>query len=170
MSAFPSNPAGMLMSEKMDGCRCIFDGHGNFMSRNGHVFQAPDWFKAGMPAHRLDGELWNHRGGFDELVSAIQRKRNPWEGVSFQVFDLAVLRVPIEARHAVLGRLVLPPHVQLVPHRVCRSQADLDATEAEIVAAGGEGVCLREPGSDYTPGGFVKVKRLFPEKNRSILD
>lgn len=170
MTSIPMDPAGMLASEKLDGCRCIYDGNGNFLSRNGHAFKCPAWFKMGMPSVRLDGEFYAGRGGFDHLVSEIQRKKSDWRGITFQVFDLAVLRVPIEARHAALGRLRLPPHVQLVPHRVCASMTDLDAMEREIVTGGGEGVCLRDAGSFYSPGGLVKVKRLFPDLNRSILD
>jgi DNA ligase-1 len=171
MNALPQNPAGWLVSEKLDGCRCILTDGGTLLSRHGKRFNPPSWFMEGMPKGvRLDGELWNYRGGFDELVSAIQRRANPWDGVRFMVFDIAVLRVPIESRLAALGRLQLPPHVGLVPHRPCLSQADLDATEAAIVAGGGEGLCLRAPQSFYRPGNFLKVKRLFPDLNRSILD
>jgi len=163
------DPSGWWLSEKLDGVRCGFSGH-VFQSRHGRIFTPPAWWLDAMPACRLDGELYAGRGGFDELVSAIQRKRNPWENVTFQVFDLAQLRQPIEDRLATLAALPLPPHVALVPHRLCRSQADLDAEETAIVAAGGEGICLRAPGSTYTPGGFVKIKRLFPDLNRSQLD
>jgi ATP-dependent DNA ligase len=86
------------------------------------------------------------------------------------VFDLAQLRMPIEARHAALGRLHLPPWVQLVEHRPCLSQDDLDATEAATVQAGGEGLVLRERGSFYRPGNFIKCKRLTKDLDRSILD
>jgi DNA ligase-1 len=123
-----------------------------------------------MPTCRLDGELYAGIQSFDELVSAIQRNRNPWENVTFQIFDLGQLRQPIESRLAALASLPLPPHCQLVPHRPLEDLDDLDRMEAEIVAAGGEGVCIREPGSFYRPNGFLKVKRLFPDLNRSILD
>jgi len=169
MNTLPDNPAGWWISEKYDGVRAIWTGAA-FLSRNGHKFTPPGWWLAGMPDCRLDGELWNYRGGFDELVSAIQRKRNPWEGVTYQIFDLAELRQPIEQRIAALSRLPLPPHCQLVPHRACKGHSDLDVTEAAIVAAGGEGLCLREPGSCYRPNNFLKVKRLFPDLDRSTLD
>jgi len=165
------NFTGYWLSEKLDGCRCILTESGTLLTRNGKRWNPPAWFMAGMPRGvRLDGELFTQRGDFDGLVSAIQRKHDPWEGVTFQIFDLAALRMPIEARLARLATLPLPSHCQLVPHRVCKGTGDLDATEAAIVAAGGEGLCLRAPGSHYRPGGFVKVKRLFPDLNRSILD
>ena len=167
----PSNPAGWLLSEKLDGVRCLLAENGTLLSRHGKRFTPPQWFLDGLPKGvRLDGELWTQRGDFDGLVSAIQRHRNPWENVRFMVFDLAALRMPIEARHAALARLQLPSHVQLVGHRPCLSQADLDDTEAATVQAGGEGLILRAPQSCYRPHVFAKVKRLFPEINRSILD
>jgi DNA ligase-1 len=165
----PENPAGYWISEKLDGCRCIFDGK-RFKSRNGKTFSAPAWWLKGMPKHRLDGELYAGPQSFDRLVSSIQKRGSDWQGITFQVFDLAELHTTFEARQAKLARLPLPPHVALVPHRVCQGWHDLDATEAAIVAAGGEGLCLRAPGSDYRPGNFVKIKRLFPDLDRSILD
>jgi len=169
MNEIPLDPRGWWISEKLDGCRCIWTGE-RFLSRNGRDFRPPPHWLAGMPPVRLDGELFAGRGGFDFLVSQIQRKGSEWEGITFEVFDLAELRQPIEQRIAALLRLPLPSHCRLVQHRACAGAGDLDATEAAIVAAGGEGLCLREPGSCYRPNNFLKVKRLFPDLNRSQLD
>jgi len=169
MNKIPLDPRGWWLSEKLDGCRCIWTGTA-FLSRNGHPFTPPPrWFE-GMPNTRLDGELFAGRGGFETLVSVIQTKGSAWQGITFQVFDLATLRQPIETRLAALARLALPGHCQLVPHRACGGHSDLDATEAAIVAGGGEGLCLRAPGSFYRPYNFHKIKRLFPDLNRSQLD
>ena len=165
----PDNPTGWFMSEKLDGCRCFWTGE-RFLSRNGNTFPAPDHWRQGMPHCRMDGELWMGRGTFPDLVSTIQRKGSDWQGVRFMAFDLADLHKPIETRLALLSRLTLPPHAALVPHRVCTGWNDLDSTEAETVAAGGEGLCIRPPQSNYRPGNFVKVKRLFPDLDRSTLD
>jgi DNA ligase-1 len=119
---------------------------------------------------RLDGELFAGRGGFDRLVSTVQTKGSAWEGITFQIFDLAALYQTIEERHQHLAKLSLPPWCRLVPHRVCGGRDDLDNTEVEIVAGGGEGCILRPPGSFYRPDNFTKIKRLFPELNRSALD
>jgi DNA ligase-1 len=163
------NPAGFWLSEKFDGCRCFWTGE-RFQSRNGKTFPAPPHWFQGMPPHRLDGELWMGNGTFPDLVGSIQRKGSDWQGIRFQIFDLAQPRQPIEARLATLAKLTLPPHCRLVPHRLCKGFADLDRTEAAIVAAGGEGLCLRAPGSNYRPGNFWKIKRLHADLNRSILD
>jgi DNA ligase-1 len=170
MNALPPNVTGFLMSEKLDGCRCVLED-GVLLSRHGRRFKAPPSFMAGMPKNiRLDGELWMGRNTFDQLVSSIQRRKSDWAGVRYMVFDLARLNVPIEQRHAALERLTLPAWVEVLKHRPCLSQDDLDATEAAIVAGGGEGLCLREAGSFYRPHGFWKVKRLTKDLDRSILD
>jgi DNA ligase-1 len=165
-STLPENPVGWWMSEKLDGVRCVLES-GTLLSRHGRRFNAPAWFMAGMPRGvRLDGELWMGKNTFDSLVSSIQRRKSDWQGIRFMVFDLAALRMPIEQRHAALERLTLPAWVEVLKHRLCRSQADLDATEAATVKAGGEGLCIRPPHSFYTPNGFIKCKRLFPDLNR----
>lgn len=164
------DPAGFWLSEKLDGARCIYDWHENFMSRNGHLFRCPEWFKVGMPAHRLDGELYAGHGGFDFLVSEIQRKKSDWRKITFEIFDLAELHQPIESRLAALAKLPLPSHCRLVPQRVCGGAQDVDDTETAIVAAGGEGLCLRPPRSHYQPGNFIKIKRLHADLNRDHLD
>ena len=165
----PFDPAGYWMSEKIDGARCFWTGTA-FLSRNGHRFKPPGFWFEGMPNCRLDGELYAGKQSFETLVSTIQKRRSDWEGIRFEIFDLAAPGMPIESRHAALAGLHLPAHCRIAPHRVCRSQDDLDAEESAIAAAGGEGVCLREPGSFYRPGGFVKVKRLHADLCRSHLD
>ncbi len=45
------------MSEKLDGVRAYWDGR-QFISRQGNIYHAPDFFTAGLPDAPLDGELW----------------------------------------------------------------------------------------------------------------
>ena len=160
----PSDLENYLASEKLDGCRAFWTGS-DFMSRNGHVFAAPDWFKAGMPNVRLDGELWMGRGTFDTLVSRLQTKGGDWSGVKFMVFDLAQLRKNTLQRIGELHEIELPDHCEIVPH-VTVTAEQLDEMEQRIVDGGGEGVCLRQKWEDYRPTNFVKVKRLFPDLDR----
>lgn len=58
------DPKDWLMSEKLDGVRCFWNGSAMY-TRNGHLFYPPDWFKKGLPEDLcLDGELWTKRGDF----------------------------------------------------------------------------------------------------------
>lgn len=169
MNQLPLDPAGWWLSEKLDGCRCIFDGR-RFLSRHGRRFTPPAWWLEGMPDVRLDGELYAGRGMFDSLVANIQRRDSDWQGIRFEVFDIATLRQPIESRLAMLATLRLPDHCGKVIHRACTGHRDLDDSEAAVCAAGGEGLCLRAPGSLYTPSGFLRVKRIHKDLDRSVLD
>jgi DNA ligase-1 len=171
MTAIPSNPSGWLMSEKYDGARGFVTESGTLLSRNGYQFKAPPWFTRGLPKGvRLDCEIYSGRGGFDHLVSEIQKRKSSWVGISLIILDLAVMDVPIERRIAMLNGFKLPAHVLVANHRPCLGNDDLDETENEVVGCGGEGLCLRAPQSSYKPHGFIKVKRLFPDLKHNHLD
>jgi DNA ligase-1 len=55
-----SDLAGWLMSEKLDGVRAYWTGE-VFLSRQGTLLHAPDWFCTGLPNEPLDGEFWIDR-------------------------------------------------------------------------------------------------------------
>ena len=66
------DPTGWLMSEKLDGVRCYWNGT-NMYSRNGNPFYAPDEWKAKLPKMALDGELWTSRDNFQKIVSIVRK-------------------------------------------------------------------------------------------------
>lgn len=45
---------GYWVSEKLDGVRAYWDGR-QLRSRQGNVYQAPDWFTENLPQQPLDG-------------------------------------------------------------------------------------------------------------------
>jgi len=60
----PVDPTGWLMSEKLDGVRCYWNGT-NMYTRTGKDFNPPQWFKDGLPKDlALDGELFTKRDDF----------------------------------------------------------------------------------------------------------
>jgi DNA ligase-1 len=57
------DPSGWLMSEKLDGVRCYWNGSVMY-TRNGNHFYAPKWWKEKLPKMALDGELFTKRDDF----------------------------------------------------------------------------------------------------------
>lgn len=165
MNEIPDNITDYLASEKLDGVRAIWTSS-EFMTRHGKRLNVPAWFKAGMPSVRLDGELWMGNGTFSELQSAMQRKGGDWCGILFMIFDMAVLRMPTADRIEALEKLALPAHCNVISHATLTDHAELDEMESDIVARGGEGICLRHKDEFYRPNNFIRVKRLFPDIDR----
>jgi DNA ligase-1 len=107
--------SGALLSEKLDGMRCFWDGGVSrglpklaipwanlekdrqeqtatgLWSRYGNVIHAPDWWLDHLPSFMLDGELWAGRGTFQTLRSIASRlpeNAGDWKGIVFKVFDM----------------------------------------------------------------------------------
>lgn len=57
------DPSGWLMSEKLDGVRCYWNGSVMY-TRNGNKIYAPREWVANLPKIALDGELWSGRDSF----------------------------------------------------------------------------------------------------------
>ena len=68
------DPKGWLMSEKLDGVRCFWNGK-NIYSRAGNKFEPPQWFLDELPDNlALDGELWTKRDDFQTAVGIVKTK------------------------------------------------------------------------------------------------
>lgn len=153
------------MSEKLDGVRAYWDGK-QFLSRQGNLYHAPDWFLEGMPAVPLDGELWIDRKKFQRTVSIVRRqdKNDLWKEVKYLVFDAPAAAGSFEDRLAFLRDQILRGagrFTQLHAQERCRNLAALRAELTRIEALGGEGLMLRQPGSKYVAGRsatLLKVK------------
>ena len=57
------DPKGWLMSEKLDGVRCYWNGS-TMYTRNGNKLFAPKEWIDKLPKVALDGELWSGRDDF----------------------------------------------------------------------------------------------------------
>jgi len=166
---------GWWMSEKLDGVRAYWDGHG-FLSRLGNPYLAPEWFVEGLPATPLDGELWGGRKKFQRTVSIARRQdRSPhWKELSFLVFDAPALDAPFEERMAFTRAHMesrTPPHAKHHEHMRCDGVAHLRAELARVEALGGEGLMLRRPGSRYEVGRsstLLKVKSFRDDEARVV--
>src|SRR5580658_6453098 len=148
--------AGWWMSEKLDGVRAYWDGK-QFISRQGNLYHAPDWFVDGLPETPLDGELWLDRKKFQRTVSIVRRqdKSDLWKEIRYLVFDAPAIADPFEKRlqaiHDLLASKKLPYVVQH-EHEPCKNLEHLSAELARVEALGGEGLMLRQPGSAYAAG------------------
>ena len=153
------------MSEKLDGVRAYWDGK-QFLSRQGNIFHAPDWFIEGLPATPLDGELWIDRKKFQRTVSIVRRqdKTDLWSEVRFLVFDAPAAAGGFEDRIAFLQEALAKGAAKFArqhAHERCKNLEALRAELARIEALGGEGLMLRQPGSRYVAGRsttLLKVK------------
>ncbi len=153
------------MSEKLDGVRAYWDGQ-HFLSRQGNLYHAPDWFIEGLPSVPLDVELWIGRKKFQRTVSIVRRQDqcDLWNEVRFLVFDAPGAAGGFEERltylHDALAR-GLAKFARQHAHERCHSLAALRAELARIESLGGEGLMLRQPGSKYVAGRsttLLKVK------------
>ncbi len=158
--------AGWWLSEKLDGVRAYWDGK-QFLSRQGNIYHAPDWFIEGLPAVPLDGELWIDRKKFQRTVSIVRRqdKGDLWNEVRYLVFDAPAATGGFEDRLAflkdTLSKKGAAKFARQHAHDRCKSLDALRAELARIESLGGEGLMLRQPGSSYVAGRsatLLKVK------------
>jgi DNA ligase-1 len=166
---------GWWLSEKLDGVRAFWNGR-QFLSRQGNVFHAPEWFTAGLPDSPLDGELWLDRKTFQQTVSIVRRQDQPptWKKIAFLVFDAPGLQEPFETRQKHLKdvfRKQPPDYAKLLPQERCTGIAHLREELTRIESLGGEGLMLREPGSLYEAGRsttLLKVKTFHDAEARVV--
>jgi DNA ligase 1 len=157
--------AGWYISEKLDGVRAYWNGH-ELISRKGNRFAAPAWFSQGFPPFELDGELWIGRGRFEEVASVTSRAEPHagWERLSYQIFEVPNAPGGLDARlRRLRDYLVKHPveRIRIIPQTRCTGTVELQARLAEVEAAGGEGLVLRNPAAPYQTGrsdNALKVK------------
>lgn len=162
-----SDPAGYLVSEKLDGVRAIWDGR-QLRFRSGKTIAAPDWFVAGLPGQALDGELWLGRGQFERL-SGIVRREIPddadWRSVRYMIFELPEAQGSFTERAAAIGQLVAAagvPWLQQIEQVPAVDRASLQRRLAEVVAGGGEGLVLHRANAAYATGRGEVLLKMKP--------
>ena len=98
---------GWWISEKLDGVRAYWTGSG-FLSRQGNVFYAPDWFTSGLPQMPLDGELWLGRKKFQRTVSIVRRQDGGQPGIAIAVR----ISSSVARRITFIGCMKAPPSTE----------------------------------------------------------
>jgi DNA ligase 1 len=156
--------SGWWMSEKLDGVRAYWDGK-QFISRQGNLYHAPEWFVAGLPAVPLDGELWLGRRAFQRTVGIVRRqdKTDLWKEVKYLIFDAPAINELFERRLEFLAdtmRSQTLTYAALHPHELCKNVNHLREELQRIEALGGEGLMLRQPGSHYEVGRSATLMKV----------
>jgi len=200
---FKDPPLGWIMSEKFDGYRAIFcyndEGVGQFYSRTGKTFTAPQWFIDAMPTHKLlgskvlDGELWAGRDNF-QLMGVVRKKipnDEEWTTIQYQVYDITNLSDTFVNRLKDLQSIVrgtgcswkrkkkqnlidYPFHnlecpVVYAPQVFIRTYEQMDAFYQEIVKGGGEGIMMKHPLQPYEHGRSPYMLKYKPVFDREAI-
>lgn len=151
------NPAGFLVSEKLDGVRALWDG-ATLRFRSGRVIAAPAWFTAKLPGTPLDGELWLGRGQFDALSGVVRRTQAvdaEWQQMSYMLFELPKAEGAFTQRAAQMQSLVQTAgwsQLQAVEQFTVANHAALQAKLKTVTTAGGEGLMLHLASAPATSG------------------
>ena len=161
-----ADPAGHLVSEKLDGVRALWDGQ-QLRFRSGRLITAPAWFTARLPQQPLDGELWLGRGQF-EALSGLVRHQQPddaaWGAVQYQVFELPAAGGVFADRASALQALCRQTGfaaLQALPQSPVASGHALQQRLDAVVAAGGEGLVLHRADAPQATG---RTAWLFKHK------
>ena len=145
---------GWLMSEKLDGVRCVWTGKAMY-TRNGNAFYPPDYFTEGLPKDTvLDGELFLGRGKFPETMSIVRKHQahDGWKEIKYLIFDGPEMKGGFRHRLKKLKEVLDGcdnPYVQLHEHQTVNDKAQLDAELKKVTDKDGEGLMLREPNQKY---------------------
>jgi DNA ligase-1 len=94
------DPTGWLMSEKLDGIRCFWNGE-EMYSRGGKIFYPPKWFTDACPKNlALDGELWTKRNDFQNTCRIVKKhdRNDNWKNVTYMVYDAPLLEEKFKYR------------------------------------------------------------------------
>ena len=175
---FPKNvsnynpPIGWLCSEKFDGYRAQYiNEKKQFISRNGKLFNAPEWFINSMPDIHMDGELFAGRENFQDM--GVVRKKVPvpdeWRNIKYVVYDLPTLEDKFSIRIQKLKDIInnhiqnwnkiklnLPVEFQSINCPIVfadqipiNSIEQMETIYKDILKKGGEGIMIKDPDSFY---------------------
>lgn len=156
------DPTGYFCSEKLDGHRAWWNGD-TFISRGGNKINAPSWFTEGLPKIALDGEIWAGRGNFERVGSIHSSRSHEWNLVKYAVFDAPEAGGPFEKRLLVaMGEVKKAKHAFVLAFWKVSSAEHLRKELERVVAEGGEGLMIRQPGSLYVKERSSTLLKVVP--------
>jgi len=152
---------------KLDGLRCIcYMNCGKVMaqSRTGAYFETVEHICAELrpillqnPGLILDGELYTTELPFEELAGLIKRKKasdaNANQCIKYHIYDVVVDGVPYSERHGrIVGAISKADkchHLEVVHTQLIHNVNEFKQAFGEYVAAGYEGIMLRNAHGPY---------------------
>lgn len=161
-----ANVGGWYMSEKLDGVRAYWDGR-KLISRGGNIIDAPKFFTKGFPSHKLDGELWNKRGDFDNISSIVRNKsttKSSWKQLTYNIFEVPDAEGNLIKR---LSKVQETKYLKIIKQIKVKNTAHLKAFQKEVEAKGGEGVVVRDANLPYYTGrnnNALKLKSFLDDE------
>jgi DNA ligase 1 len=166
------DPAGWLLSEKLDGVRAYWDGS-RFLSRLGNPFHAPNWFAAGLPDAPQDGELWIGRKRFQRTLAVVRRHDGGdlWREVRFVVFDAPATLGGFEERLEFVRRCLEKqrcPYANCHDHVVCRGVRRLNDELARVFHDAEARVVGREPGAGRCGTAVARAGRFGCRRDAGV--
>jgi ATP-dependent DNA ligase len=158
-------PAECMSQPKIDGIRAVVyrgkDGSLVVQSRDGLPLRVSPDLAADMAAAMdatgapLDGEL-RAGGGFTATQRAVLGHSG--DAVAFHVFDCMAVGVPFRVRAGMLRGHGAVVAVETLP--VGRARRDIMRRHDAYVAAGHEGLILRDASAPYLPGRRFAIQKL----------
>jgi len=152
------DPAGWLVSEKLDGVRALWDGR-RMVFRSGRALEMPALIRDRLPSQPLDGELWLGRGRFEQVSALLRSERvadaDAWRGVQYHVFELPAAGGRFGERAAQLQRIAAAsawPGLVAAAQQPVADAAALQRRLDAVVAAGGEGLMLHHADAPIANG------------------
>ena len=148
--------AGVYVSPKLDGIRCIITASGARTRTGepihtiGHILAALRPLFRTNPGLILDGEIYRHGMAFEEIVSELSKPNN--RRLELHVFDVPSHPGRFELRLVELKRVlgtIRSQWVKMVPHTLVTSESELEAQLQAAVADGFEGIMINLAGGLY---------------------
>lgn len=156
-----------LVSEKLDGIRAIWDGHG-LITRQGNPINSPKWFTEGWPDVWLDGELWAGRGQFNVVQSTVldlKPDNQQWHQIQYMVFDAPDQTQVFQHRFKRYQELIdqaSSSTIKAVMQRSVATSDDLYSLLDSVVSSGGEGLMLHRRDALFKDGRSNALLKLKP--------
>lgn len=176
-----------LGSFKHDGVRCLLflrDGEVHTASRGGQDYDIPATYIREDPYVKqifkenpeiiLDGEIYRHLWNLQK-ISGLCRKEELVEEhkeLTFHCYDIVDTNTPFKLRAKKLGELMDSrpdnSHIIFVEHRPIKGLDQIMQMHDEAIAAGYEGLVVRDPEKEYKPGArdnrMMKIKLMSDDE------